>query len=236
MSTPHHRERLVHHVQDLERLQDLKARAADNLKSGFEAAASDGFDTATLKAVLKLRKLTPSQRAERRALEAIYLAALGMLEGDPLPNEARRRLDEDGAPSSRRRPSGGGSMPAPPTDDETAPERAGVAGATTPEQPSLALKDPDEARQEGAAAAAAGKRIYDNPYPAGDPCRAAWDEGWCTRSNSHGLETPAAYRRRVEKPPDQAGKGGGGTSADDDETDATTGPDAAAGAAKKGAA
>ena len=28
------------------------------------------------------------------------------------------------------------------------------------------LKDPEEARKEGRDAAAAGKRIYDNPYPA----------------------------------------------------------------------
>ena len=65
------------------------------------------------------------------------------------------------------------------------------------------MKDPEEARQEGAAAAVAGKRIYDNPYPAGNPCRAAWDEGWCAQQKSHGMDPPAAYQRRSAKPPDQ---------------------------------
>ncbi len=71
----------------------------------------------------------------------------------------------------------------------------------------LELKDPEEARQEGRAAAAAGKRVYDNPYPAGDPCRAAWDEGWCEARKSHGMETPEAYKRRKPPPPDADGDG-----------------------------
>jgi len=78
-----------------------------------------------------------------------------------------------------------------------------------PAQPPLILKDPAEARQEGADAAVAGKRIYDNPYPAGDPCRAAWDEGWCGQKKSHGMETPQAYQRRTETP-DKKGKDGEG--------------------------
>src|SRR5207302_1009576 len=85
--------RLVYRVQELERLEDLKKHAAEDLKAAFDQARGDGYDTATLKVVLKLRKMTPDQRRERRALEAIYLASLGMLEGDPLTDEARRRLD-----------------------------------------------------------------------------------------------------------------------------------------------
>lgn len=189
------RERLTHHVQELERRQHLKEMAADDLKGGFEAAEADGYDAKILKVVLKLRKLTPEQRRERRALEAIYMAALGMLDGDPLPDEARRRLNDPRDQAPRKPPdepgadADGGPSPA------EAPERP-------PEQRPLVLKDPAEARQEGVDAAAAGKRIYDNPYPAGDPCRAAWDEGWCTQRNSHGMDTPEAYQRRTEKPPD----------------------------------
>lgn len=223
MSTTNTRERLVSHVQELERLQDLKKRAGDDLKAGFEAAAAAGFDTPTLKAVLKLRTQTPNQRAERRALEAIYLAALGMLEGDPLPSEARRRLDEDRAPSAPTEPS---SPSAPRVRKDDAPVEP------APHQPPLELKDPAEARQEGASAAAAGQRIYDNPYPAGDPCRAAWDEGWCTRSNAHGMETPAAYRRRTDKPADPAPKDGKSGDGDSGDAAGPGTPDAA----KRGAA
>jgi uncharacterized protein (UPF0335 family) len=189
------RERLVYHVQELERLEELKSNAADDLKARFDAAKADGFDTATLRVVLKLRKMTPNQRKERRALEAIYMAALGMLDDEPLPDDARRRLDgqpSEPEPSTKKNGEDNADGDAPsPTASKPRP----------PEAPTLPLKTPDEAREEGAAAGAAGKRIYDNPYPAGDPCRAAWDEGWCRQSKSHGMDTPAAFQRRTEKPP-----------------------------------
>jgi uncharacterized protein (UPF0335 family) len=187
------RQRLVYHVQELERLEELKKLAAADLKEGFDAARGDGYDLATLKIVLKLRKMTSDQRREQRALEAIYLASLGMLEGDPLTDEARRRLDS----------------PEPPPPPDSADHDRDASATTPPPPPErptptpLPLKDPEEARQEGAAAAAAGKRVYDNPYRAGDPCRAAWDEGWCAQQKSHGMETPSAYQRRSTKPPDK---------------------------------
>lgn len=186
------RERLVSHVQDLERLDELKQEASDALRAGFTAAKMDGFDPATLRVVLRLRKMTPEERRQQRALVAIYLAALGMLEGDPLTDEARRRLDgRDEEPGPRE---------APTAPDATAPAPAEPKPSP---QATLPLKDPEEARAEGGAAAEAGKRIYDNPYPAGDPCRAAWDEGWCAQRKSHGMDSPTAYQRRSAKPPDK---------------------------------
>ncbi len=186
------RARLVYHVQELERLEEVKQAAAEACREALAIAKAEGFDGTTLKVVLKLRKLTPAQRKERRALEAIYLAALGMLEGDPLPDEARRRLDEEEHPPSADQR--GPQLPPEPhiTEEPRQP--------TPAPQPPLVFKDPEEARQEGRAAAAAGKRIYDNPFPAGDPCRAAWDEGWCEQKKSHGMETPAAYQRRTKAP------------------------------------
>lgn len=196
------REQLVYHVQELERLEQRKADAAKDFADGLQAAKADGFDGITIKAILKLRKMTPEQRSERRALEAIYMAALGMLEGEGLPDEARRRLDGATSPAQPRLPDPP-SGTEPPADAST-PELTAAA----PEQAPLIVKDPAEARQEGAVASVAGKRIYDNPYRAGDPCRAAWDEGWCSQQKSHGMETPAAYQRRSEKPP-KDGKGAG---------------------------
>lgn len=183
------REQLVYHVQELEQLEEAKADASDAFKAGLLAAKGDGFDADTLRVVLRLRKMSPSQRSERRALEAIYMAALGMLEGDALPEEARRRLDGVNDPSPDRLP-----------DPPSTPDAAEPDAPPQPVQPPLIVKDPAEARQEGADAAAAGKRIYDNPYRAGDPCRASWDEGWCAQQKSHGMETPEAYRRRSDKP------------------------------------
>lgn len=200
------REKLVYHVQELERLEEAKRAAADELKDGFAAAAAAGFDRQVLRAVLKLRQLTPGERRERRALEAIYLAALGMLDGDPLPDEARRRLDEQ---DQGRPPSEAAAPPSPKDQYGARPEEQSSAPPPAPQR-TLELEDPEEARQEGRDAAAAGKRIYDNPYPAGDPCRAAWDEGWCEARKSHGMETPAAYQRRRPPPsdPDPGNDGG----------------------------
>jgi len=200
------RERLVHHVHKLEQLEAVKQAAGEELRAAFADAKRVGYDPSTLKAVLRLRKLTPAERKEQRALEAIYLAALGMLEGDPLPDEARRRLDEqDSAPPKPERSSGQQAGP-----EEAKPRKPAEAPAPPPPPPQMPmnLKDPEEARKEGRDAAAAGKRIYDNPFPAGDPCRAAWDEGWCEQRKSHGMETPAAYQRR-SKPPDRPDKAAG---------------------------
>lgn len=187
-------EKLVRHVHALERLAEEKSAAGAALTEAFETARLDGLDPVTLKVVLKLRQLTPLQREERRALEAIYLAALGMLEGESLPDAARRRLDGQPPPAPRK------DEPKP--DDEPSADDAETDSAAppAPPQPTLPLKTPDEARQEGMDAAAAGKRIYDNPFPAGDPCRAAWDEGWCLQKKSNGMEPPAAFQRKVEKP------------------------------------
>lgn len=204
------RERLVFHVQELERVELLKKEAAACLRDSFDAAKRDGYDPGTLKVVLKLRRMTADQRRERRALEAIYLAALGLLDGDALPDEARRRLD----PQPPQPPAPQTESPSPKSDrpdEETTPPQ--VAAPLPPQAP-LILKTPDEARAEGAAAADAGLRVYDNPYPAGDPCRAAWDEGWCAQRNSHGMDTPTAYQRKSAKPPESHDK-----PADHDEKD-----------------
>lgn len=87
-------EALLSHVQELERLEDLRKQAAENVKDGFKRATMDGFDGQTLKVVLELRKLPLAAVAERRALENTYLVALGMLT-ESLSEESRRRLDEE---------------------------------------------------------------------------------------------------------------------------------------------
>ena len=194
------RQRLVNTVQKLEHFEEEKAEASAALSEAFKTAKAQGFDPATLRVILKLRKLTPAERKQRRALEAIYLASLGLLDGDPLPDEARRRLDERNNPPAP--PDGSGEAAAPAeqparTDRDPAP---GDPTPAPPHQTQMVLKEPHEARKEGSEAAEHGKRIFDNPYPAGDPCRAAWDEGWCESSGSNGMDTPSAFQRRVEKP------------------------------------
>lgn len=180
------RRRLVEHIHELERIDEQKRYAQEAFAGALAVAKAEGYDTTTLRVVLKLRKMTPGQRLERRALEAIYMAALGLLDGEAMPDEARRRLSGE-APTNPAEPRLRDLDPPPPPAADAPPP---------PAQAPLVLKEPAEAKQEGADAAAAGKRIYDNPYAAGDPCRAAWDEGWCGQRNSNGMDVPQAYQRR----------------------------------------
>lgn len=191
------RERLVHYVHALEDRTSEKENAAARLADLYEDASAAGLDPKTLKVVLKLRTMTPEQRRERRALESIYMAGLGMLDGDSLTDEARRRLDGQVA----KPPAPPAAEPDPSEDTKDEPADADSPVADTPTaQLALPMKTADEARQEGMDAAAAGQRVYDNPYRAGDPCRAAWDEGWCAQKKSNGMEPPAAYARRTDPP------------------------------------
>ena len=61
------------------------------------------------------------------------------------------------------------------------------------------------ARQQGTEDCHGGKRIIDNPFVAGDPRRAAWDEGHCHASGSDGMEIPESWRRKPKAPEKGAG-------------------------------
>jgi uncharacterized protein (UPF0335 family) len=206
------RERLVYNITHLERLGAEVKNAGERLRDAFKAAQFEGFDPPTIKAVLKLRKLTPHQRAERRALEAIYLASLGMLEGEDLPDVARRRLDQQGAQAPKK-------TDQPNLKEARKQDPDAPPAPSEPQQPPLIQKDPEEARAEGKAAGAAGKRIYDNPYRAGDPCRAAWDEGWCSERKSNGMDTPEAFQRKKPAKEEKSGDAPAGKKSDKKDKD-----------------
>jgi hypothetical protein len=56
----------------------------------------------------------------------------------------------------------------------------------------------------GGEAAAAGKSVTANPFPARDVRRAAWDEAWCAALGSDGMDIPEAWRptdKKKGKPP-----------------------------------
>lgn len=199
-------EALMNHVQELERLEDLRKQAAESVKDGFRRASMDGFDADTLKVVLKLRKLPPAAVAERRALENTYLVALGMLT-ESLSDESRRRLDEE---QRRQR----GEDPAPPSGEKPADGAPDTPPGTTPDtpadqvkQPTFQFKTPEEALEEGRQAGREGKSIWDNPYkdPQRDAAqRANWDRGWCQETKSNGMELNKAWgRRTTDKKPDE---------------------------------
>lgn len=189
-------ERLRSFIERIERLEEEKRGIAEDIKEVYAEAKGTGFDTKTIREIVKLRRLTDVERAEREALLDIYKAALGMLDGTPLGEAAIRRLSkkpDPESPPSAAQPSAAPEMPEPEMPE---PEKPADNGPTI-----------DEAREMGAAAAADSKPVIANPFPARDPRRAAWDEAWCAAAGSDGMEVPEAWRRAKNPKPDPAPAG-----------------------------
>lgn len=72
------REQLKSIVERIERLAEEKQALADDIKEVFAEAKANGFDTKTLRAVIKIRKQDVSERQEQEALLDLYLQALGV--------------------------------------------------------------------------------------------------------------------------------------------------------------
>jgi uncharacterized protein (UPF0335 family) len=66
-------------VERIERLEEEKAALAEDIKEVYAEAKGNGFDTKTLRTVVRLRKQDSSERAEQEALLDLYLGALGMV-------------------------------------------------------------------------------------------------------------------------------------------------------------
>lgn len=82
-------------IERWERLQEEKENIAADQKDVMGEAKSRGFDTKTMREIIKLRKMDPNERREREAMLDTYKAALGMLDGTPLGKWALERLDKE---------------------------------------------------------------------------------------------------------------------------------------------
>jgi uncharacterized protein (UPF0335 family) len=170
-------------IQRIERLEDEKAGIAQDIREVYAESKGRGFDPKTIREIIKIRKMSQSERDEREALLDIYKAALGMLGGTPLGEAAIRRLT--------RGPS------------ETPEDGAGDEGGAEPTTPDQSEPHPDidldKAREMARKAAAEGRPVTDNPFTARDPRRAAWDEEWCRSTGRDGMELPDAWKRSPKK-------------------------------------
>ena len=71
-------ERLTSFIERLERLEDEKRDAGDQIKDVFAEAKGEGFDIKIMRQLLKLRRMKPHDRSEQEELLEVYKAALGM--------------------------------------------------------------------------------------------------------------------------------------------------------------
>jgi uncharacterized protein (UPF0335 family) len=72
------RDQLRSIVERIERLEEEKQAIADDIKEVYAEAKANGYDTRTLRAVVRIRKQDSAERQEQEALLDLYLAALGM--------------------------------------------------------------------------------------------------------------------------------------------------------------
>ena len=73
------RDQLRAFVERVERLEEEKAALAADIREVYAEAKAMGFDTKTLRAIVRLRKQDAHERQEQEALLATYMVALGMV-------------------------------------------------------------------------------------------------------------------------------------------------------------
>ncbi len=64
-------------IERIERLEEEKKAIADDVKDVYSEAKARGYDTKTMRAIVRLRKMENYDRQEAEALLETYKAALG---------------------------------------------------------------------------------------------------------------------------------------------------------------
>ena len=65
-------------IERIERLEEERRGIADDVKGVYDEAKSNGYDTKTMRAIVRLRKMEAHARQEADALMETYRAALGL--------------------------------------------------------------------------------------------------------------------------------------------------------------
>lgn len=65
-------------IERVERLEEEKKGMLDDIRDVYSEAKSNGYDTKTMRAVVKLRRMEKHHRDEAEALLETYKAALGL--------------------------------------------------------------------------------------------------------------------------------------------------------------
>ncbi|WP_419814984.1 DUF2312 domain-containing protein [Glacieibacterium sp.] len=71
-------EQLRQFIERIERMEEDKKGIADDIKDTYAEAKGTGFDTKTMRAIVRLRKMEKAARQEAEALLDTYKTALGL--------------------------------------------------------------------------------------------------------------------------------------------------------------
>jgi len=72
--------KLVSFIERIERLEEERRELGADIREIFAEAKGNGFDTKVMRQVLRLRKMTPADRAEAEYLRDEYKKLLGIAE------------------------------------------------------------------------------------------------------------------------------------------------------------
>ena len=65
-------------IERIERLEEEKKGMADDIRDVYNEAKGQGYDTKTMRTIVRLRKMEKNARDEAEALLDTYKAALGL--------------------------------------------------------------------------------------------------------------------------------------------------------------
>jgi uncharacterized protein (UPF0335 family) len=71
-------EQLKLFIERIETLEEEKRGLADDIKGVYAEARANGYDTKTMRAIVRLRRMDVNARAEQEALLETYKSALGL--------------------------------------------------------------------------------------------------------------------------------------------------------------
>jgi uncharacterized protein (UPF0335 family) len=66
-------------IERIERLEEEKKTISDDIRDVYAEGKGNGFDVKALRAIVRLRKQDPNERAEQETILETYMNALGML-------------------------------------------------------------------------------------------------------------------------------------------------------------
>lgn len=78
MSEPVAAEQLRLLIERIERLEEEKKGINDDIKDVYGEAKATGFDTKSMRAIIRLRKMEKHHREEAQMMLETYMVALGM--------------------------------------------------------------------------------------------------------------------------------------------------------------
>ncbi len=80
MQQPGESQKLQSYIERIERLEEERRELGADVREIFAEAKGNGFDTKTMRQILRLRKMTPADRAESEFLRDSYKKLLGITE------------------------------------------------------------------------------------------------------------------------------------------------------------